>query len=90
MVLFPFTAILVLAAIVPMSQVDHLTDLLKTGGGYAVGAIFFFLYAWERIERQRLQKTVISLAVAAEKARASTAHAIEGFKELMQAMRNDV
>lgn len=81
---------LLLAASPLIEEVSELTEILKVGGGYAVAAIFILVWMFERRERKQLQKTVVSLAVAAERARSATAHAIQGFKSLLESIQSIV
>lgn len=71
-----------------MDAFKILVETLKTGGPYAITAIFVFFYLRERAYAQKLNADILSMAVKSTEAAVTTTATLNALKDMIGSLRD--
>lgn len=81
---------MILGNVIPIEELERVTELLKTGGPYAVTAIFLFLFLWERWKNDRKDKAILKMSLQHERGRSKIVEVLAHLKEVLRTVSDRV
>ena len=79
---------LILGDLLPIDEWERVINILKTGGPYAVTAIFLFLFVWERWQNNRKDKAILTMSLQHERGRSKIVEVLAHVKEVLRTVND--